>query len=794
MGSHLPGPLSQVAVQASSARESEAWQEPLSEQPPASAPQLQRYLAALRRNRWLILAVTVLGAAAGGFGARYARPIYEAQTVFMIEVSTSQSFSQGPIRAGELLQSSAWIDLLRSFLVLDHVVQEQRLFIHTADENRPVFGNFALGSQFQPGEYTLKLDRGAGTFVLSSNGVEVDKGPLGAPIGSQLGFDWTIPRDSLPPAEAIDFTIVNPRDEAVRLSMEIVPSLAPEGNFMRISLADTDPVRATATLNSLANRYVTVAAELKRDKYDQLTAVLEEQRQATETKLTEAEAQLETFRVSTATLPTDRGAPVNAGLEITRDPVMDRFFAMKIDADQLRNDREMLERILIEAQTAPAALDGLSMIGPVQYAPALKEALDTRLLKRAELRALQERYTDEYPAVVAVKDAISRLEQFEIPRLGNEYRAQMQARENDMQSQIGSASAELRQIPPRAIEEARLERQVATAENLQLMVKQRFEEARLAAASTIPDVRVLDTAVVPTTPSRDPRRLILALGLLGSLGISIAGVLLLDRFDPRLRYPDEVTYGMGLSILGVVPKVKQLAGTAGKEVAAHAAEAFREIRLNLLHAHGAAGPVMVTITSPGSGDGKSFLSANLGLAFADQGYRTLIIDGDTRRGTLHRSLGVDRVPGLTDFLAGSASIHEVVQESKYPNVYLIGAGTRMSNGPELLSSKRMTDLLYQLKPQFGVILVDTPPLGAGVDAFALATLTRNLLLVLRTGTTDRAMAIAKLGMLDRLPVRLLGAILNGTPSDAHAYRYYSYLPGYQLASEELEVPQLTGAS
>jgi Mrp family chromosome partitioning ATPase len=147
---------------------------------------------------------------------------------------------------------------------------------------------------------------------------------------------------------------------------------------------------------------------------------------------------------------------------------------------------------------------------------------------------------------------------------------------------------------------------------------------------------------------------------------------------------------------------------------------------------------------------------------------------------------VERVPGLTDYLSGQAERADVLRATNYPNVYLIPAGTRLPNGPELLASAEMAKLLQELKHHFGTILLDSPPLGAGVDAFALGTLSRNLLLVMRIGATERAMAVAKLGMLDRLPIRLLGAVLNGAPADAGPYRYYSYLPGYTVAAESLE--------
>jgi Mrp family chromosome partitioning ATPase len=100
----------------------------------------------------------------------------------------------------------------------------------------------------------------------------------------------------------------------------------------------------------------------------------------------------------------------------------------------------------------------------------------------------------------------------------------------------------------------------------------------------------------------------------------------------------------------------------------------------------------------------------------------------------------------------------------------------------------MGDLLAEFRSRYDVVLVDSPPLGAGIDPLVLATATGNVVLVLRTGKTDRTVAEAKLAILDRLPVRVLGAVMNGISTDV-AFRYYSYLPGYEIGEEELEGPE-----
>ena len=167
-------------------------------------------------------------------------------------------------------------------------------------------------------------------------------------------------------------------------------------------------------------------------------------------------------------------------------------------------------------------------------------------------------------------------------------------------------------------------------------------------------------------------------------------------------------------------------------------------------------------------------------ALADSGYRTLIIDGDIRRGALHEIFApCDQSPGLIDFLAGEAALGDVLRPTQqHVNLSILPGGTRRRHGPELLASERMTSLMRELRNQFDAIIVDTAPLGAGIDPFAIGTATGSMVIVLRAGETDRKLAQAKLTVLDRMPIRLIGAILNDI-GDLPQFKYYYYLEGYR---------------
>jgi polysaccharide biosynthesis transport protein len=552
-------------------------------------------------------------------------------------------------------------------------------------------------------------------------------------------------------------------------------------------MAGDDPVRIAATLNAVVDRFVIVAGELKASQSLELTRILEEQLASAAQNLGGSEASLQGFRVGTVTLPSERVIQQAPGLQATQSSVFANFFEMKLERDELRRDREAIQNAL-DRRSGTLSVTALEVVPSVRASSELLGALNELASKRAELRTMRSQFTDQYLPVQRLAEEVQALESQSIPRLASLVIADIRAREAEMDARLASASGELRQIPQRSIEEARHERSVAIADDLYRMLRQRYETARLAAVSAVPDVQVLDHARVPMTPVNEKERLqMFFMFLIGSIGLAIAAPVLLDRVDSRLRYPEQVTNELGLPILGAVPHIAAVNGgkKGTRDMSSGAVEALREIRLNVSHAFGAAGPLMTTVTSPGAGDGKSFIATNLALAFADLGHRTLIIDGDIRRGQLHRLLGSVRVPGLTDFLSGTASAEEIVQATSYDCLDVIACGTRMQMGPELLGSAAMSGLIRELRGTYEVILIDSPPLGAGVDPFILSTLTGNALMVLRTGRTDREFASNKLELLDRLPVRLLGAVLNDVPAGG-AYKYYSYVSGYESEAAELE--------
>jgi capsular exopolysaccharide synthesis family protein len=660
-------------------------------------------------------------------------------------------------------------------------VREHRLYLGwEAEEDSAAFAQFDLRERFRIGSYTLQVDAtGQNYSLVGEDGQPVETGVVGDSVGRSLGWVWVLPKTALPAGRVIAFIVTPPHETALSLSSALAVRSDEDGNFMRLELRDPDPVFAAATVNAVAERFVAVAAELKKQKLHELSGILNDQLRRAKGNVTSAEAALRAFRVRSAT---SLAMSANGQID-TRDPSANAFFNARVTLDQVEQDRQVIQRVLSQAADSGLHADELENVPAVQRSSTLTAALRELTSKQADLRALRYRYTDEQPSVRRLTGEIAELERRTIPQLAQALDAELSARANDLRRQIAVGSSSLQTIPSLAIDDARLQRDVTTAEQSLAGIQQRYDEVRLAEISALPDVKILDPAIEPKRPVGSLAPVLIALAFLGSLGAGVVGAVLLDRTDTRFRYPEQVTTDMGLTILGVVPRVSRENGNGRN--APQVIEALRSIRLGVQNAYGT-GPLVVTITSPGSSDGKSFITSNLGLAFADAGLRTIVIDGDIRRGLLHRVLNAKRKPGLIDHLSGNAGREEIIQKTDFPQLSFIGCGQRTPNGPELLSSPAMGQLITSLRSRYDVILLDSAPMAAGVDPYVLGTLTGNLLLVMRTGVTDRELAQAKVDLLDRLPVRVLGAVLNDVEAGG-AYRYYAYyLAGYEMAEEDTE--------
>jgi tyrosine-protein kinase Etk/Wzc len=736
------------------------------------------YVSSVIRHKRMVGVIVLLGLAAGFGVARMLKPTYSGQAELWVEVPKEGGGNPGPTWSSQLLGNAGWLDLLRSDVIVVDAIRKQKLYLHPKRSDAAAFSGFDVREVYRPGSYRLQVDAKGEKYALTSKQGTALEGVVGDSVGASLGFLWAPGAATLTPGRKIDFEVASIYESTQKLLDNLVVRPGRERSFINLELRGTDPEVVTATVNRMATHLIEVATDIKREKLTELTKILGDQLGESEARLRKAEAELKGFRTRTATQRVQE-----------RDPSASGYLTSLVEQELVRTDREAIERVLAAAD-AGGSIHALEPIGAVQRAPDLTRKLLELTSLEAELRAYTRRYTEAVPDVQKLSAEVQNLDRSTIRPLARSLASELASRERRLADRATSASQGLRSMSSLPIEDARLSRDVRVAEDLFINLQQRYQEARLAEVSVTSDVRLLNDATVPEKPLYNRAPLAIFLALVGSLGVGVMGAVLTDAIDPKLRYPTKISRELGLPVLGVVPHVGKSDGSEDHGVAP-VIEALRGVRLNLLHAHGSVGPVMLTVSSPGMGDGKSFVSSNLALTFADAGYRTLLIDGDIRRGALHRVLNAARKPGLTDFLAGEVGAEAVFQTTAFSNLTFIGSGARRHAGPELLSSAVMAKFINGLRSSYEVVIVDSSPLAAGIDPYALSTLTGNLLLVLRSGVTNRQVAEAKLEILGRLPVRVLGTVVNDVPPGADYEEYSYYLAGYELA-EEITTPAGAG--
>ena len=745
-------------------------------------------MAAVRRYKWLILGLTIVATGLAAVATKFIAPEYEVRATLWVASAPARPGAErsGPIRSAELLNAGAWIELFRSYRVVDEVVRKLAMYVVPEDPtDKPLFAQFGLAERFATGVYRLTLDRAAKKWVLSTDtGALVERGVAGDSVGRAIGLQWMLPAAAFDGTgeREVRFIVIPPRDKSLDLLNRVGNRMAQGSNFLWLTFSDVDGVLAQRTLNTWVDEYVRVAADLKKRNVVEFARILEGQLHFAEKATQDAEAAYQNFRVNTIILPTEGGPVAARGVENERDPALASFFDQKIEYDNLRNDREALEQAMANAAAGKTPYEGLLFIPSVAVSPgaeALREAFRAQYALQADLRVKQQTFTAQHPAVIELNTSLDALRKQTIPQLGNQLLMQLRERERDYERRIQNATRELREIPPRTIEERRLARAVSVSEALYTNLKGRYAEAQLAEAGATPDVQVLDTAVTPLSPTKNTATMVLLLGIFGGLGASIALALLLDQMDRRFRYPHQAMSELGLVVAGAVPRVPK-GGIDAKspEQVVQFLEAFRTLRMHVMHS-GPGGRVTLAVTSAAPGDGKSLISANLALSFADAGMKTVIVDGDTRRGALHRLYGLKSSGGLTEYLAGAFILDEVLRPTNHERLSIITCGARHPRSPEMLATPRMKELVEALSQRFDVVIIDTPPLAAGIDGYAISAAAGRVLMVLRMGQTERRLVSAKLATLDRLPVEIVGAVLNEVPPSSE-FEYYSYAAGYSV--------------
>lgn len=584
----------------------------------------------------------------------------------------------------------------------------------------------------------------------------------------------------------------------------------PASRLLDVSFESTDPKLAARVVNAHVENYIEENFRSRYEATSQASTWLAGQLNELKIKVEKAED---------ARISYERQNQIWT-LDEKQNITTQRLGDINKELTDAQNDRMKREAAFQLAQSG--SLDALPAVHD-------SEVLKDLQVKRTEAvqsysEALNQ-YGPNFPKVQRLQGKVKELDEMVqaekkniFNRVESEYRGARQ-RELLLTQALDSQKTEANAMAERLVQYNILKREAEANKQLYDGLLTKLKEAGISAGLRSSNIRVVDPAMIPSSPARPNKTRNIALaflvGLVGGIGLS----LLREYMDNTVKTPDDVEALSRLPSLAVVPAFINSNGHSKKrnllgmpvangnnnrlELVSHTlpksqiSEAFRALRTSLLLSQAERPPQVILVTSALPREGKTTAAANLAVTLAQLGDRTLLIDADLRKPGVSRALSLvdGKYAGLSSYLAGVSSLELItVPHPAVTNLAAIPTGPIPPNPADLLTSHRLATAIAELRKQYKFIVIDSPPIMAATDAVILSVQADGVLIVVRSGSTPKEAFTRTRDLLASVKCRLLGVVLNAVDSNApdyyYSYRYYPYSYGYGQEKQELspEIP------
>ncbi len=588
--------------------------------------------------------------------------------------------------------------------------------------------------------------------------------------------------------------------EIARLREAITPTVVEGTSILQVSMTLPDEKQAIEYLNMLLNTYA------ERNKYEVNQEVIEgllflqNRRAQVESELDESNRGLIDFMLVNAdrlSLGTDEIAATQRDLQTTQARLTSTETAIRV----------------IDLATADGMMPPGGLLASLDVDPSTLASFGNKLRaldeNRTELLSYQTPFS---PEVLAIEE--------EIRQTASALRGSFVRAAQDLEARRDRLRERFLAMPANDAELDRLRAEVVLNTEIHTQVRSQLEQAALADVAQTQEIQIIEGAIdasMVTESVRASRGLIAAMiGLL--LGVVVA--LLVESLDTSIGAIEDVEALLNLPVIGIMPpidfddvhsiirstmpqlldnpEIDHLASLVTHyDPRSPVSEAYRALRTNVEKTREVLDAKTIMVTSSVLEEGKTTTAANLALAFAQMGRKTLLLGADLRRPDIHRVYGLQKEPGLADVLTGSMSWESatrglsdillgelpmdiVMLTPGMDNLHLLPSGSNPLNPAELLSSPAVKTLMDELRANFDVVIIDTPPIIPVTDAAVLAEHTDGIILVYEVGKVGRDVLKRAKSHFDNVNADIWGIVMNDVKAEAETtlrdtdYYYYHY--------------------
>ena len=593
------------------------------------------------------------------------------------------------------------------------------------------------------------------------------------------------------------------------LNGSIIVEQNPGTDVIQISADSPSPFEAALIANICANEYQKIDLAISRDKLTNIRKFLEKQAQDKLAELKSAEDTLMSFQEKGGIVSLDLQS---SGLISQLSQLDAQKEATKVE---LSTSNEILKqyKFFLEKQN-PQLVDYLENQTSQAYISALQQQLAELQVNRdlvvsikspnidisskvkdydQRITELQQKLSSTIGIIKAdafsgnpdqVRDLAQRLIEEQIRN------STLSVRLEQLEKATRKYEGSMRSLPKTSTALSQYQRDRESRQQLYLLVNDRYEEALINELSQTGKTVIINPAIIPDGPEKPNRILIVLFGLLFGPLVAFGYILIKDYFDDTIKTPDDIEKN-DISFISWVPHLK----TSGSEFLnfqefitlfesdTNLGESFRAIkaRINFSNSDSEV-PKLILVTSPAESEGKTFVSINLAESFASSNKRTLIIDCDIRRPKVNLIMGVDRKPGLVDYLLQKVKLEEIIRKTKINNFSYITSGTIPSHPADILDSKSMKNFLSEIRDYFDIIIIDSAPIVAVIDAEILSKLVDGTILVIAADKTENRLMLDAVDKIKRHKVKFFGTVLNNFKYKSGSGYYQKYYYNYSHAS------------
>ena len=617
----------------------------------------------------------------------------------------------------------------------------------------------------------------------------------------------------IPAESTVEQIRENPELLDVVLSMGDLIETTADTSLGTIDIAVTsqNPKEAQSLANLVAEAFREQNIKENNRQATDTRSFIERQLKVTEEKLRAAEETLRNYKESEKLLAIDN----QVNLDLNQ---LARLKAELVEARAEKAETKSLLKTFNEAEG-----EGVGRVLSEGRNPSLHNLGKNLSDLELKYRHLKRTYTDDHPMVSTISSQIRDVRK----QIERELEAQQRVvsrREQHYQEQIRQHEKTNDEMPGKAVQLARLQREVKLNEEMYGLLNTKLQEARIEEAGTVSEVSVVKLATLPIFPINRVKVVQkTAVGIVIGLIMGLVFAFIRETFDLSSSTPEDIESHLETPVLGVIPRI-DLEEVRGRFLAkvgdekhiedeilirlvthfadkCRAAECYRTLRTHLLSIRKENRKKTFVITSCLPMEGKTTASINLAITLAQSGLKTLLVEADMRTPKLERIFGLHDTPGLSeyllgakdqeevvhdvvDFLVGSLGFENVIITPGMDNLQLVHGGQVPSNPSELLNSERMRDFLEKAKASFDLVIVDTPPVLLVADPNVLASQVDGVLLVYKVSKTSRHAATRAKLSLETVNAVVEGLVINGVVHDKTLYEtYYGLQPGISKAKK-----------